>query len=220
MCFYILNSPRSDKIKIGISSDFSRRFNEYRQHNPDIAIYRVYGCDMKTAKRIETEMKAAYAEYAVKGSTEWLTVDPRIIDKVVISKLEDDIVDDDIVIPQSEDISVSLIEEYIFNLLSGYIDLESLKYSFDQWNSYEIRVNKNCLYKIFVSMHKKIGTNLSEYSLYKFSSAFIRIFNFPKNYNSNWKDKNGRYWKLPKLSEARSMFCEATGFHPSAFPSA
>lgn len=106
--------------------------------------------------------------------------------------------------------NLSPVEEFIYDLLNGDINMEiCCKNGFDAWESFEIKINKNPLYEAFVGIYKTRGVNMSDYSIYKFSSSFVSIFKFPENYNSNWKDKSGRYWKLPKLSEARRMFCES-----------
>lgn len=102
------------------------------------------------------------------------------------------------------------VESFIFNILAGAIDPipEDKRYQAEKMEDQEITIPRRELFEHFQSFHNTAGRNIKGFSQQSFNAKVQQIFQFPDNY-TEWKNKAiGRYFKFPKLAEARKCFAQ------------
>ena len=102
------------------------------------------------------------------------------------------------------------VESFIFNILAGAIDPipEDKRYQAEKMEDQELNIPRRELFEHFQSFHNTAGRNIKGFNQQTFNAKVQQIFQFPDNY-SEWKNKAiGRYFKFPKLAEARKRFAQ------------
>lgn len=102
------------------------------------------------------------------------------------------------------------VESFIFNILAGAIDPipEDKRYLAEKMEDQELNIPRRELFEHFQSFHNTAGRNIKGFNQQSFNAKVQQIFQFPDNY-SEWKNKAiGRYFKFPKLAEARKRFAQ------------
>lgn len=102
------------------------------------------------------------------------------------------------------------VENFIFNILAGAIDPipGDKRYMTDKMETQELTIPRAELFEHFQSFHKIPGRNIINFSQQSFNAQMQKIFQFPDSY-TEWKSKAiGRYFKFPKLSDARERFAK------------
>lgn len=100
------------------------------------------------------------------------------------------------------------IENFIFNILAGAIDpiLEDKRYLTDKMADEELQIPRRELFEHFQSFHNMAGRKIMSYNQQSFNAKVQNIFQFPDSY-TEWKNKSiGRFFRFPKLAEARKRF--------------
>lgn len=102
------------------------------------------------------------------------------------------------------------VESFIFNILAGAIDpiSEDKRYQTEKMETQDLTVPRRELFEHFQSFHNTAGRNIIRFSQQSFNAKVQQIFQFPDGY-TEWKNKAiGRYFKFPKLAEARKLFAQ------------
>lgn len=102
------------------------------------------------------------------------------------------------------------VESFIFNILSGAIDPipEDKRYLTDKMEGQELAIPRRELYDHFQAFHNTAGRKIMGYNQQSFNAKVQQIFQFPECY-TEWKNKTiGRFFKFPKLSDARKLFAQ------------
>ncbi len=83
---YILTDGTNTKI--GITTDFEKRMQTYRTHNPNIRVVKQYPCDTAESKKVESVIKHIFKDNLSHTSKEWFAVNPDEVDRYVSTLLE------------------------------------------------------------------------------------------------------------------------------------
>jgi energy-coupling factor transporter ATP-binding protein EcfA2 len=102
------------------------------------------------------------------------------------------------------------VESFIFNILAGAVDPipEENQYKVERMDEKELLIPRRELFEHFQFFHNTAGRRIMSYNQQSFNAKLQQIFQFPDSY-TEWKNKAiGRYFKFPKLAEARKLFAQ------------
>jgi hypothetical protein len=141
---YILTDGINTKIGITISLD--KRMSSYNTHNPNFYTYKVYGCDIEEAKKVEAVIKTYFKDKLSGSSKEWFTVQPEQVEKIVTVLLEKPIEEN--ITPAMH--GVRLGKEALDTKNKTLKALEESK----GWNNEQTHAQKNKMAELFANAFK------------------------------------------------------------------